>query len=295
MSLKAENIISFKEMEMNVRQNVATMIFGENHDSDKQKNNGSGKSSVIEAISFGLTGEPLRKVKTEEIINDSADMASVIVELENDTDMRRFTIERRIFRDKTPQQIVCKQYGVDGSEVNKENTVQPTVIDYNKFILEELGLSKDDLYNNYILCRNKYLSFFESSDKEKKEIINRFSNGARVDESISALDVDIYSAESELNAVRMEESKINGQIEAVSSQIEREEQRIGQFEGSKAGRIVDLENKISEKETLCKDMRAKIRTANERLVVIRDLNERMGDLEDSEKSLVECYSLLSVA
>ena len=285
----AKNFISFKETNIIIKQNVATMIFGENHDSEKQKNNGSGKSSVVEAISFGLTGEPLRKVKTEEVINDSADYAEVRVELDNDSDKKRFTISRRIFRDKTPQQIVCKQYDADGVETNMENTIQPTVIDYNRFILDELGLTKDDLYNNYILCRNKYSSFFEASDKEKKEIINRFSNGDKVDGSIDALDIDIVKADTELSAARMAESKINGQIEAVNDQIEREENKMGQFEESKVGKIAEIEQKIGEKNAYISETRSKIRLANERLVLIRDLNDRMGELENSEKTLVECY------
>ena len=59
---------------------------------------------------------------------------------------------------------------MDGAEIETDKTIQPSVLDYNRFILEEIGLSKDDIYSNYILCRNKYKSFFDSSDKDKKEL-----------------------------------------------------------------------------------------------------------------------------
>lgn len=288
-NIKAENIISFRNVELSVEQRVATLIFGENHDSDKQKNNGSGKSSVIEAISFGITGEPLRKVKVEEIINDSADTASVIVRFWNDFNGREFVIKRTIYRDKTPQKVECFQVDADGNPVNEENTIQPTVADYNRFILDELGVSKDELYNNYILCRNKYLSFFESSDKEKKEIINRFSDGDKVDDSIAALADDISIAETELSDAQMEESKVNGRIEAIDAQIEQAEQKMGEFEESKMSKIAALQEKIETKNNDIAELRGKIRLAKERLSSISDLDNEMLSLESSKDAVLTCY------
>ena len=63
-SVYLENIVSFRDATLNIEQGVATLIFGRNEDNASQPCNGSGKSSLVEAISFGLTGEQLRKVKT---------------------------------------------------------------------------------------------------------------------------------------------------------------------------------------------------------------------------------------
>ena len=82
--LYATNIVSFKEIDTNFASDVATLVFGNNLDNENQKNNGSGKSSIIEAIAFGLTGDTLRKVDTGEIINDAADAAWVKLSFAND-------------------------------------------------------------------------------------------------------------------------------------------------------------------------------------------------------------------
>ena len=48
--LYATNIVSFKEIDTNFASDVATLIFGNNLDNENQKNNGSGKSSIIEDL-----------------------------------------------------------------------------------------------------------------------------------------------------------------------------------------------------------------------------------------------------
>ena len=77
-----KNIVSFREASLVIEQGVATLIFGKNEDNASQPCNGSGKSSLIEAISFALTGEQLRKVKSvDEIINDHEESAYVYLKL----------------------------------------------------------------------------------------------------------------------------------------------------------------------------------------------------------------------
>lgn len=158
--LKIRNIVSFHEATLKIQQGVATLIFGKNEDNASQPNNGSGKSSLIEAISLALNGEQLRKVKSvEEIITHHADEAYVYLRLDNDYDDTVFTIERNISRNAA-QVVECHKYAATYEEIETDKTIQPTVSDYNKFILSEIGLSKDDIYNNFILCDNKYESLF---------------------------------------------------------------------------------------------------------------------------------------
>lgn len=69
----AQNICAFRELQYVIKQGVTTLIFGDNRDNESQRSNGSGKSALIECISIGITGSPLRKIKNEEIINDSSE------------------------------------------------------------------------------------------------------------------------------------------------------------------------------------------------------------------------------
>lgn len=185
-TIQAQNLCAFKTVDYSIKQNRTTLIFGHNMDNDSQASNGSGKSALIEAIAIGLTGEPLRNIKRDEIINDLADEAFVSLKLSN-CDSGEIIVVNRAMSRKNPQSVsIMSTIGSQETEV-----VQPSVLDYNKYILDTIGLTKDDLYANYILSKHKYTPFLSSSDKDKKEIINRFSNGLLVDESIVALQADM--------------------------------------------------------------------------------------------------------
>lgn len=61
-SLKADNIQTFKKLDYEINQGVTTLIFGVNNDNAIQLSNGSGKSGILEILTIGLRGAPLRPV-----------------------------------------------------------------------------------------------------------------------------------------------------------------------------------------------------------------------------------------
>lgn len=74
-TIEAENLCAFRSLSYMLRQGVTTLIFGDNRDNESQQSNGAGKSALLECIAVGITGSPLRKIRSEEIINDAAEEA----------------------------------------------------------------------------------------------------------------------------------------------------------------------------------------------------------------------------
>lgn len=290
-NIKAVNIVSFKDLDLEVEQGVATLIFGQNNDSDGQNANGSGKSAIMEAISIALTGDSLRKVQTDEIISDWADDGSVGMKLCNDYDGRMLIIERRLHR-KGSQEVSCSMYDANGSEIMKDLTVQPSVQHYDKFILSELGLERDELFNSYILCKNKYKSFLDASDKDKKELINRFTNGRIVDESIEALEVDIESAKAVVSEKELAVSKLNGSIEAVNSQMEEAERKRIDDQEKLAAKIGECDDYIAKCRSEIRDLNDRIDKQNKKLDAIDKVGDEIEALERSESNVGECYQTI---
>lgn len=290
--IKIRNIVSFHEATWMITQGVATLIFGKNEDNASQPCNGSGKSSLIEAISFAFTGEQLRKVKSvEEIINDHADEAYVYMKLDNDFNDTVFTIERTISRN-APQTIECHKYDASGMEIERDKTIQPTVSDYNKFILNEIGLSKDDIYNNFILCDNKYESFFDCSDKSKKEVINRFSNGVIIDESIARVQNDMEPILVRLNEANNQVTSIKGSISAIEIELTQVDQKKANAKEEREARIARLDGQIQkcrEDIEVAEDKKSK---GQVRLQLLQELQENVASMEDSDMSLLEAYQNL---
>lgn len=290
VEIRINNIVSFHEASLSIEQGVATLIFGKNEDNASQPCNGSGKSSLVEAISFALTGEQLRKVKSvEEIINDHAENAYVYVRLTNDYNNTTFTIERTISRN-APQSIECHKYDCAGVEIETDKTIQPTVSDYNKFILCEIGLTKDEIYNNFILCDNKYESFFDCSDKNKKEIINRFSNGVIIDDSIDRLQQDMAPVVSELTVANNKVVGINGSISAIKNELEHVDEKKANARQERGARIERLDEQIQKCRSDIEVVEEKRKKAESRLILLNGLQKEVKGLDESNLSLLEAYN-----
>lgn len=287
--IEGNNIVSFRHFKVVANQNVATLIFGQNMDNENQRANGSGKSSLVEALSFALTGETLRKVKVDEIINDEFEDADVTLTLENDFDDTVLTISRSIHR-KGSQEIELHKFNADGEEIETDKTIQPSVADYNRFIFGELGLVKNDIYSNYILCRNKYKSFFDCGDKDKKEIINRFSNGIIVDEAMEAMKADIDEVSARLEVSNNDVARVNGKIDAANEQMNEIYLARQEAAKTKEENIKSLRDKMAEKRGDIDALREKIAESDKRLDLIDEVGNQIEDIESSKDSFEECYN-----
>lgn len=89
-----------------LRQGVTTLIFGDNRDNESQQSNGAGKSALLECIAVGITGSPLRKIRSEEIINDAAEECRIALRFINDSAAEELLVNRRIPRKGLPLSAV---------------------------------------------------------------------------------------------------------------------------------------------------------------------------------------------
>ncbi len=278
----AQNICAFRELQYVLKQGVTTLVFGDNRDNESQRSNGSGKSALIECISIGITGNPLRKIKQEEIINDNSDEALIELSFVNDSIREKFTVERRIYR-KGPSQVMC--YISRGDKNNADEAVQSSIDEYNKFILGKLGISKDEIYNNFILSKFRYQNFLDSSDKEKKEFINRFSNGNMVDEAITRIQEDKEPIAKQHTKIELELAGIDGRIGLLKEQIEKEETSIDEKARTKDEKVKELESSICEKRTYIREKAEELNTVESRKVEIEHVDSELQKLENSENTL----------
>lgn len=276
-NITAKNICAFRDMNYSPKQGCTTLIFGHNMDNNAQGSNGSGKSALIEAIAIGLTGDSLRKVKADEIINDAAEEAVIIVTLSN-PELGQMTINRKLFRTQPQAISVMLQTGSYDTDI--EEIKLSSVLEYNKYILDMLGLTKDDIFSNFILSKHKYSSFLNASDREKKELINRFSNGQKVDESIEALHTDMDEVKNRLYKAEKDMASCQGRVEAINEQIVIAKSEYERKELRKAESIAAHEESIA-------NYRSKIRQANSRITELCSilsgqdkLDQILRDMED---------------
>lgn len=281
--ISARNVCSFRELEYSPTQGVTTLIFGYNADNESQQSNGSGKSTLIEAIALGITGAPLRKVRTEEIINDAAEECSVRLHFENEVTHEELHIEREIFR-KGASGVRCTLHR--GGE--SEPIVQASVDAYNKYILETLGVTRDELFSSFILSRHRYGDFLSSSDTQKKEIINRFSNGVLVDQAIGKIREDIAPADAALKEAELEFASLEGRIEMLTEQIHCEEDSRQQKQSTLQERIAVINSTIIQKRNVIRACIETVAKNQKATSDIKTLDKQLEALEDSDEALDAC-------
>lgn len=289
-SIEAENLCAFRSLAYTLQQGVTTLIFGNNKDNDSQQSNGAGKSALLECIAVGLTGSPLRKIRTEEIINDAAEQCRIILHLANDASNEELIIARSIPR-KGASTVACKLYR-GGELVTTDEAVQHSVDAYNKYILEKLGITREELLNNFILSKYRYEDFLSSSDKEKKEIINRFSNGILVDEAIARVDEDIEPLSSEQQNIDLELAGIDGRIEMLQEQIAKEVAAGEERGRNRETRIAELEEAIASKREYIRTHKEALTGIDATIAEVDKADKELQTLESSDTSLEECLKAI---
>lgn len=214
----AKNVFSFSEMEHSFARGVTTTIVGVNRDDSSQGGNGSGKSALIEVLAIATTGSPLRKVNIDEVISDSADRAVVGAIYRQTDSTKELKIERKFSR-KDSSTANAEVYGSLGLIASSDTGIDAC----NEFIFSHIGVSKDEIFSNFILSKYKYKNFLSVSDNEKKAIINRFSNGVLVDQAIESLLVDKIECLKNQRDIEIKLHESKAKCDAISSQIEENE------------------------------------------------------------------------
>jgi DNA repair exonuclease SbcCD ATPase subunit len=266
VKLTATNFLSFKELNYDF-ETKPILIQGENTSDDAQESNGSGKSALQAAIEFCLYKTTSRKVLDVELINYDDDFCSVQLNIFCSIRKELLQIERTIKR-KAGTTLRIK--------INTENQSFATIEDGNKLILSWIDITREDLQNYFILNKERYVSFFSSSNKQKIEMINRFSNAKLINGIEKNVEADILQEETKLTNLLKQETATEASITTLKERLVREQDR--DFEEEKKIRINEVNNEITWTRNQIND----IITSSQELYF-----KSANSLEDLNKLLVD--------
>ena len=165
------NFMSFEFVEYSF-VNYCTLIQGRNLTDQSQETNGTGKTSFQSAIEYALTGNTSQKIKDVDLIRYGQLEACVKLFIDCSARNQTMIIKRRIIRGKSSKVSI---------EINDQLIDLATVNDANHRIFDWLQISKDDLQNYFIVNKERYRNFFQTSHTDKVKIISRFSKANLID------------------------------------------------------------------------------------------------------------------
>ena len=217
--------------------------------------NGAGKSTVLDAFTFGLFGKPFRKISKSQLVNSVNDKGTV-VEVEFQIGQRYYHIKRGIKPNYFEIWENGKMLDQDSKVVDQQKTLEKNILKLNYKSFTQI----------VVLGSSTFVPFMRLPGAQRREIIE------------DLLDINVFSSMNEILKLRLKEIRDAVQVHELNAQSVKEKITLQE------GFITQLESKqrqqlenILEEQNKCV---AKITQANE---MIAELNDEIAELNDPEK------------
>ncbi len=254
---------AFTEIELD--KNDSTLIVGEN---------GAGKSTMLDALCFGLYGKPFRKIKKDQLIN-SVNGRDVVVEIEFTVHDHQYVVRRGI----KPNLFEIIE---DGVLIDQDAAAR----DYQEMLERNiLKLSMKSFTQIVILGSSSFVPFMQLTTNVRREVIE------------DLLDIRVFSSMALLLkdrvATNREEHKLNEQDisytqEGIRAQeklrTELDEKRTEKIEEFQE-RIKQAQESIAREEALAAVLGSSVEELMEGLGDRDTVNARVQKILTLEKSL----------
>ena len=282
--LTAKNFLSVGNVTQAIDFNreQLTLVLGENLDQggdDSGSRNGTGKSTIINALSYALYGQALTNIKKSNLINKT-NGKNMLVTLNFETD----GVQYRIERGRSPNVF---KYFVNGTEQVDETTDESqgdsrkTQEDLNSII----GMSHDMF--KHIVALNTYTEpFLSMRTNDQRQIIEQLLGITILSEKADLLREQIRNTK---DAISDESARINAiqtSNEKIQTSITNLESRQRAWNLKKKQDIEKLALSITELERL--DIEAEL-DKHERLAKWNESNQKSSALRKELSALESAY------
>ena len=256
-----------------------TLVLGENLDQggdDSGSRNGTGKTTIVNALSFALYGNALTNIKKDNLIN-KINNKNMLVTLSFNKDGTDYRIERG----RKPS--IMKFY-VNNQEQSAESTddSQGDMRETQKDIDELLGMSHDMF--KHIVALNTYTEpFLSLKANEQREIIEQLlgitllsEKADSLKEQIRLTKESIFQETADIEAAKKSNEKIQLSITGLETRLSAWYNQQKTDCAKIAASIAELQSVDIERELT---QHAKLKTYEEQAAKIKSLNKEKATLE----------------
>ena len=254
---------AFTEIQLN--KTKSTLIIGDN---------GTGKSTILDALTFGLFGKPFRSINKHQLIN-SVNQSGTVVEIEFSIGNKEYVIERGIKKNY----FTIYQ---DGILLNQDAAVR----DYQEFLEKNiLKLNYKSFTQIVILGNSSFVPFMQLKASDRRDIIE------------DLLDIEIFSVMNQLLKVRVAQNKDDtATVDIVFGLAKGEKENleflINKLKKNKSSQIEKNKEDIEKHEQILKEysetikgFNSKIKTLTESISDERTVRGETNSLHDYQRSI----------
>jgi DNA repair exonuclease SbcCD ATPase subunit len=198
-----------------------TLIVGEN---------GSGKSTILDALCFGLFSKPFRRINRPQLINSIND-GGLLVEIEFEIGSKSYMVRRGIKKNIFEIFIDDKRLNQDAKTADQQEYLEKTILKLNYKSFTQIVL----------LGANHYIPFMQLKSTDRRTIIE------------DLLDIQIFSVMNGLLKYKISENKDDSQNIEVNrklsvAHISNTEEAINELKKTKTNQIQQNELDVSNNE-----------------------------------------------
>jgi len=222
-SIRWKNLLStgnqFTEIQLD--KISTTLIVGEN---------GSGKSTVLDALCFGLFSKPFRRINRPQLINSIND-GGLLVEIEFEIGSKSYMVRRGIKKNIFEIIIDGKRLNQDAKTADQQEYLEKTILKLNYKSFTQIVL----------LGANHYIPFMQLKSTDRRTIIE------------DLLDIQIFSVMNSLLKFKISENKEESQNIEINRKladgnISTTEELINDLKKTKTNQIQQNERDIGNNE-----------------------------------------------
>ena len=264
-SVTAKNFMSIGAVtqSINLDKNGITLVLGENLDmGGNGSRNGVGKSTILNAISYGLYGLPLTNIKKDNLVN-KINQKNMSVSIEFEVNGHKYRIERG----RKPQFF---RYIVDNEHVKTQDTdeAQGENKETQAEIERTLGLSHT-LFK-HIVALNTYTDpFLDLGAAKQREIIEELLGITQLSKKSDKLKELIKSTKTEIEREEFRIRTIKSSNEKIQNTIREFQRKVDNWDSNHASEISTIEAAIEQLEKL--DINAELES-HSNIEIYKELN-----------------------
>ena len=247
----------FTEVALNKNSN--TLIIGDN---------GAGKSTILDALTFGLFGRPFRSVNKAQLIN-SINQGGTVVEIEFSIGNKKYIVKRGIKKN-------FFQIYLNGSLLNQDASVR----DYQEFLEKTvLKLNYKSFTQIVLLGSSSFIPFMQLKTSERRAIIE------------DLLDIEIFSVMNQLLKGKVSVNKETTGTVDISLGLARGEEKstkhlIEKLRENKTSQIQKNKKDIKKHEDFLEDYKNKNTGINQEIEKIKQSITDESKVKEEIKSLL---------
>jgi DNA repair exonuclease SbcCD ATPase subunit len=218
--VRAQNFLTFKELEFDFSNRGLCLIQGENRDEPLEKSNGAGKTNLIAALAWGVYGQ-FEKIKSaDKVVNNQAGKDCWVETTWGPYRVLRFRKHTQFKNDL--------QFYINGVEKTAKSNKDTQIL-----IDEAVGLSYESFIHSIYFQQNVLTAFATATDAQQKEIIENILNLSVLSvaqevckEKVKEYRLDIAEVEIKLSQVELMKADCESRVQQLTIKSEQfEDQR----------------------------------------------------------------------